>query len=193
MAVPALRIEGFVIVSADGMLANADHIMPRTLKFEGDKRFFSAALDRAALIVHGRNSAEDQPNAPRRKRLIVTRKVAGLASDPTNPRATLWNPAGTSFEEACEFADVQAGSVAIIGGPAVFDMFMARYDTFWLSQAPHVRLPGGEGCFSGVPELTPQLILAAHGLKPGEAKILEASQEVSVTPWRRAKSDIGPT
>ena len=193
MAVPALRIEGFVIVSADGMLANADHIMPQTLKFEGDKRFFSAALDRAALIVHGRNSAEDQPNAPRRKRLIVTRKVAGLASDPTNPRATLWNPAGTSFEEACEFAGVRAGMVAIIGGPAVFDMFLARYDTFWLSQAPHVRLPGGEGCFSGVPELTPQLILAAHGLKPGEAKILEASQEVSVTPWRRAKSDIGPT
>jgi hypothetical protein len=193
VAVPALRIEGFVIVSADGMLANADHIMPQTLKFEGDKRFFSAALDRAALIVHGRNSAEDQPNAARRKRLIVTRKVAALAFDPTNPRATLWNPAGASFEEACEFADVQAGSVAIICGPAVFDMFMARYDTFWLSQAPHVRLPGGEGCFSGVPELTPQLILAAHGLKPGEAKILEASQEVSVTPWRRANSDIGPT
>jgi hypothetical protein len=193
MAVPALRIEGFVIVSADGMLANADHIMPQTLKFEGDKRFFSAALDRAALIVHGRNSAEDQPNAPRRKRLIVTRKVAALAPDPINPRATLWNPAGASFEQACDFTGVQAGSVAIIGGPAVFDMFMARYDTFWLSQAPHVRLPGGEGCFSGVPELTPQLILAAHGLKPGEAKILEASQEVSVTPWRRAKSDIGPT
>jgi hypothetical protein len=193
MAVPALRIEGFVIVSADGMLANSDHIMPQTLKFEGDKRFFSAALDRAALVVHGRNSAEDQPNAPRRKRLIVTRKVAALASDPTNPRATLWNPAGTSFEEACEFADVGAGMVAIIGGPAVFDMFMARYDTFWLSQAPHVRLPGGEGCFSGVPELTPQLILAEHGLKPGEAKILEASQDVSVTPWRRTKSDIGST
>jgi dihydrofolate reductase len=183
--VPALRIEGFVIVSADGMLANADRRMPDTLKFEGDKRFFSTALDQAALIVHGRNSAEDQPNAPKRQRLIVTRKVAALAADPTNSRATQWNPAGASFEEACDFTGVQAGSVAIIGGPAVFDLFMDRYDTFWLSQAPHVRLPGGEGCFSGVPELTPQLILAAHGLKPGEAKILEASQDVSVTPWRR--------
>jgi hypothetical protein len=193
MAVPALRIEGFVIVSADGMLADADHIMPQTLKFEGDKRFFSAALDRAALIVHGRNSAEDQPNAPRRKRLIVTRKVAALASDPTNPRATLWNPAGTSFEEACEFAGVRAGMVAIIGGPAVFDMFLARYDTFWLSQAPRVRLPGGEGCFSGVPERSPQEILAIQGFTPGEAKILETSQDVSVTPWRRTRNDIGPT
>ena len=38
----------------------------------------------------------------------------------------------------------RSGTVAIIGGPAVFEMFMDRYDTFWLSQAPRVRLPGGE-------------------------------------------------
>jgi hypothetical protein len=57
--VSALRIEGYVIVSADGMLANADHVMPEGLKFEGDKQFFTAALDRADLIVHGRNSFED--------------------------------------------------------------------------------------------------------------------------------------
>ena len=68
---PALRIEGYVIVSADGMLANADRVMPEELKFEGDKRFFNAALDRADLIVHGRNSYEDQPNSPQRKRIIA--------------------------------------------------------------------------------------------------------------------------
>lgn len=190
---PTLRIEGYVIVSADGMLANADHVMPETLKFEGDKRFFSTALDRAALIVHGRNSAEDQPNAPSRKRLILTRKVSALAPDPVNSRATLWNPAGASFEDACNFAGVRTGTVAIIGGPAVFDTFMERYDTFWLSQAPHVRLPGGEGCFSGVPAHTPQEILAAHGFKAGKPKILEASEDVSVTPWRRANGDIDST
>ena len=33
----ALRIEGYVIVSADGMLADADSVMPDELKFEGDK------------------------------------------------------------------------------------------------------------------------------------------------------------
>ena len=64
---PALRFEGYVIVSGDGMLANARHVMPEELKFEGDKRFFTDALDRAALIVHGRNSFEDQPNSPQRK------------------------------------------------------------------------------------------------------------------------------
>jgi dihydrofolate reductase len=183
--VPALRIEGYVIVSADGMLANAQHVMPDELKFAGDKAFFSSGLDRADLIVHGRRSHEEQPNSPLRKRVIVTRSVAALAPDPTHPRASLWNPDGASFAAACDFAGVASGTVAIIGGPAVFGMFMDHYDTFWLSQAPHVRLPGGEACFPGVPERTPQAILAAHGLKAGDAQMLEPAADVTVTPWRR--------
>jgi hypothetical protein len=183
---PALRIEGYVIVSADGMLANADRVMPIGLKFEGDKQFFTAALDRTDLIAHGRNSYEDQPNSPRRKRIVVTRKIGAVATDPSNPKAVLWNPAGASFEAACDFAGVHSGTVAIIGGPFVFDMFMDRYDTFWLSQAPRVRLPGGEPCFPGVPEHSPQEILAAHGLKAGESQILDSAHDVTVTPWRRA-------
>ncbi len=182
---PDRRIEGYVIVSADGMLANAARVMPDQLKFEGDKQFFTAALDRADLIVHGRNSYEDQPNSPRRKRIIVTGKIAAIAPDPSNPKATLWNPAGASFEAACEFAGVSAGTVAIIGGPEIFGMFMDRYDTFWLSQAPRVRLPGGEPCFPGVPAQSPEQILAAHGLKAGKGQILDSGEDVSVTPWRR--------
>jgi dihydrofolate reductase len=184
--VPAFRIEGYVIVSADGMLANAENVMPDALKFEGDKQFFTDALDRADLIVHGRHSGEGQPNSPKRKRVILTRHVAALAPDPANTRATLWNPSGASFEQAAEFAGVSAGMVAVIGGPAVFGLFMDRYDTFWLSLAPRVKLPGGEACFPGVPEHTPQEILAAHGLKAGEPQILDPADEVSVTPWRRA-------
>jgi dihydrofolate reductase len=183
---PGLRIEGYVIVSADGMLADASHIMPDQLKFEGDKQFFTAALDRADLIVHGRRSFEDQPNSPRRRRVILTRTIGAVAPDPANPNATLWNPSRASFEAACDRAGVRAGTVAIIGGPDVFGMFMDRYDTFWLSQAPRVRLPGGEPCFPGVPEHSPQDILAAHGLKAGDAHILDAAEGVSVTPWRRA-------
>jgi dihydrofolate reductase len=186
LARPAYDIEGYVIVSADGMLANAEHVMPAALKFEGDKRFFTTALDRADLIVHGRNSGEDQPSSPKRKRIILTRGVPSLARDPSNPNAVLWNPRSASFEEACGFAGVAGGTVAIIGGPAVFGMFMDRYDTFWLSQAPRVRLPGGEGCFPGVPERTPQQILSSHGLKAGTPQMLEAEQGVIVTPWRRA-------
>jgi hypothetical protein len=184
--VPAFRIEGYVIVSADGMLADARHVMPDELRFEGDKQFFTDALDRADLIVHGRHSGEGQPNSPKRKRVILTHGVAALGRDPENPKATLWNPAGASFEQAADFAGVSAGKVAVIGGPCVFGLFMHRYDTFWLSLAPRVKLPGGEACFPGVPGHTPQAILAAHGLKPGEPQILDPAEEVSVTPWRRS-------
>lgn len=181
----AFRIEGYVIVSADGMLANAAHVMPDELKFEGDKRFFTAALDQADLVVHGRNSGEDQPNSPQRKRLIMTRQVTALTPDPSNPKATLWNPSGASFEAAADFAGVRSGLVAIIGGPDVFGLFMDRYDTFWLSLAARVKIPDGEGCFPDVPARSPEQVLASHGLKAGETQILDTADGVSVTPWRR--------
>jgi dihydrofolate reductase len=184
--VPAFRIEGYVIVSADGMLANARNVMPDELKFEGDKRFFTSALDRADLIVHGRNSYEDQPNSPRRKRLFLTRKIAATAPDPANPNATLWNPAGCPFEVASAKAGVTAGTVAVIGGPAVFGMFMDRYDVFWLSQAPNVLVPDGEPCFPGVPARTPQQVLESHGLRADQAQLLDPAADVTVTPWRRS-------
>src|ERR1700710_91068 len=130
---PRLRIKGYVIVSADGMLANAARLMPDELTFEGDKRFFSAALDRADLIVHGRNSHEKQPNSAQRRRLVVTRRTAALAPDPSKGKALFWNPSGASFETACDAAGVRSGIVAIIGGPDVFAMFMDPYDTFSLS------------------------------------------------------------
>jgi hypothetical protein len=64
-------------------------------------------------------------------------------------------------------------------------MFMDRYDTFWLSQAPNVNLPGGEPVFAGVPEKTPQEVLSSHGLKPGQDLVLDAANGVTVTPWQR--------
>ncbi|WP_407160530.1 dihydrofolate reductase [Bradyrhizobium sp. STM 3557] len=167
------------------MLADARHVMPDSLKFRGDATFFNAALDRADLIVHGRNSHEGQPNSPRRKRIVLTRTIEQLAGDPSNPNATLWNPAGVPFEAACEAAGVTSGTIAIIGGPIVFGMFMERYDAFYLSQAPHVHLPDGEACFPGVPERTPQEVLAAHGLRASEPQMLDPEFGVSVTEWRR--------
>jgi dihydrofolate reductase len=180
-----LAIEGYVIVSSDGMLADATGVMPQSLKFPGDLKFFTEALDRADLIVHGRNSFEDQPNSPQRRRIVATRRIASVAPDPSNPKATLWNPAGASFEQACAQAGISAGSVAIIGGPEIFALFFDRYDTFFLSQAPRVRLPGGEPCFPGVPDRTPEQILAAHGLSPAEVTTLDETNAVTVTAWRR--------
>lgn len=181
----ALTFEGYVIVSADGMLADAGGVMPESLKFDADQQFFSSSLDRADLIVHGRNSFEDQPNSPKRTRIVLTRSTPALARHPDNPKATLWNPAGASFEDACAMAKVTSGTAAIIGGPDVFAMFARRYHTFWLSQAGQVRVPGGQGGFPGVPEHTPQAILAGWGLKADAPRILDAAHGVTVTPWRR--------
>jgi hypothetical protein len=188
-----LRIEGYVIVSGDGMLANAARVMPEGLKFAGDQRFFNAGLDRVDLVVHGRNSFEDQPNSPLRRRIVVTRTTGSIAPDPSNAKATLWNPTGATFEAACELAGVRSGTAAIIGGPVVFAMFLDRYDTFWLSQAPHLRIPDGEPCLPGVPARTPQAILAAHGLVADAAEILDVAHDVSVTPWRRRAGTTAQT
>jgi hypothetical protein len=181
-----LRIEGYVIVSADGMLASADRVMPDALKFAGDQRFFNAALDAVDLIVHGRHSFEDQPNSPRRRRVVLSHSVTGLARDPDNANATLWNPAGASFAQACDAAGVTAGIVAVIGGPTVFGMFLGRYDTFWLSRAPRVTIPGGLGVFPGVPARSPDEILAISGLQPQEQRLLDQDAGVTVTAWRPA-------
>jgi hypothetical protein len=185
MRVHAMRFEGCVIVSADGMLADARGEMPATLKFDADQRFFESMLDRVDLIVHGRHSFEDQPRSPARRRIWVTHLVPAIVSDPDNANATLWNPAGASFEDACRHAGVTSGTAAIIGGPDVFAMFMDRYDTFWLSQAHRVTVPGGLGAFPGVPARSVQDILAAHGLKATETRVLDAAQNVDVTAWRR--------
>jgi hypothetical protein len=144
----ALRIEGYVIVSADGMLADARNVMPDELKFEGDKAFFTAALDRADLILHGRNSYEDQPNSPQAQaRHPDADGRCDRARSVQSEKPQLWNPAGASFEAACAHAGRAAGTVAVIGGPGVFGMFMDRYDAFWLSVAPHVACPAASLAF----------------------------------------------
>jgi hypothetical protein len=81
------RIEGYAIVSEDGMLADAAGIMPDGLKFEADKRFFEYGLDGVDVVIHGRHSHEHQPHSDRRSRLVVTRTVAALAPDPDYPKA----------------------------------------------------------------------------------------------------------
>lgn len=180
-----LRIHGYVIASADGMLADASGVMPDALKFPGDHAFFSGSLDDVDLVVHGKRSFEDQPNSPKRRRIVLSRSVATVAPDPSNPKATLWNPAGARFEAACDLARVRQGVAAIIGGPAVFAMFFDRYDAFFLSQAPHVFVPDGQPCFPGIPERSPQRILGDHGLRAAEVQLLDAAHDVIVTAWRR--------
>ncbi len=83
------RIEGFAIVSEDGMLADATGVMPDSLKFEADQRFFENGLDAVDVVVHGRHSHEQQPHSHRRHRLIVTRAVAAVARRPGQRQSAL--------------------------------------------------------------------------------------------------------
>lgn len=180
-----LRIEGFVIVSADGMIANKRGEMPGEITIAADQRQFHASLDAAAVLVHGRNSSEGGPKAPARRRIVLTRKIAALAPDPGNAKALLWNPAGASFEAALASAGVTAGLIAIIGGTEVFGLFLPRYDAFHLSRAGKARLPGGRPVFPQVPEHTPEEVLARHGLVAGEPRVLDVDAECTLVTWRR--------
>lgn len=94
------RIEGYSIVSADGMLANAAGIMPDQLKLEADQRFFERGLDGVDVVVHGRHSHEQQRRSDSRRRLILSRQIQCVAADPSNKKAMLWNPAGATLEQA---------------------------------------------------------------------------------------------
>ena len=180
-----LRFEGCAIVSADGMLARTAGAHPPELIVEADQRFFAAKLDDADVIVHGRNSHEGQRNSANRKRLVATRKVATIAADPTDAHAVLWNPAGASIEDAAARLGVRYGLVAVIGGTEIFDLFLDRYDVFWLTVAPRVRFGGGVPVFSGVLEAGADDVLRQHGLQPTETRMLDAAQDIVLTKWMR--------
>jgi dihydrofolate reductase len=180
------RIEGYAIVSADGMIADAKGEMPDTIRNDADQRYLQESLDRAAILVHGRHSAEGGPRAGRRKRLIVTRQTAALARDPLQPNVLLWNPLGATLEEALNQSGATDGIVAIIGGPEVFSQFLPLYDAFHLSRAANATIPGGLPVFTEVgPRITPDDVLTRHGLQPGPRRDLDAAAAVSVVTWER--------
>ena len=179
-------IAGYAIVSADGMLADANRRIPDSLKIEADQKFFHNALDRAAAVVHGRHSHEGGPGAARRHRLIVTRRIAALSPDTRHPNSLLWNPKGASLEEAWALLGVPAGPLAVIGGPDVYGLFLdIGYDKFHLSRVAGVRIPGGRPVFPGIgPRRSPEDVLASHGLKPGAERVLDQAAGATLVSWR---------
>jgi hypothetical protein len=185
MSVVPLRIEGYAIVSEDGMLADAAGVMPDSLKFEADQKFFADGLDGVDAVVNGRHSHEQQPHSHLRKRLTVTLQVPAIAPDPANEKGLLWNPAGASFEQAWAALGLPDSSLGVVGGTRIFEMFLPRYDVFYLTRAPGVRLPGGRPVFADVPARTPEDVLAGHGLRPGPRRTLDVAENVTLTAWSR--------
>jgi hypothetical protein len=179
-------IIGFAIVSDDGMLADANGVMPDTLKFKADQQYFMKGMNRLQVSIHGRHSQEPHPSAPLRRRITVTHRVPAIALDPRNRKGILWNPAGATFEQAWDTLGLKHARLGVVGGTDVFGMFLDSYDEFHLTRAPGVRLPGGRPVFPGVPNETPEQILRQHGLSPAPTQTLDAKHGITVTVWRRS-------
>ncbi len=180
------RIEGYAIVSADFMIADASGVQPDVLRIEADQKFFHDGLAQADAIAQGRNSYEGGQQAALRRRLILTRGVAGIASDPQNPKALLWNPAGAPLQQAWHTLGLSGGALAVIGGTDVFGHFLELgYDIFHLTCVPNVRLPGGRPLFAGASARTPNELLASRGLKNSPARILDVASGAVLVSWRR--------
>jgi hypothetical protein len=180
-----IQIEGYAIVSADGMIADRDRQMPDGLKIDADVRFFNEALDRAAVVVHGRHSHEQQAISDRRPRLVVTHGIAGTSKHSTISNAWLWNPEGGSFADACRAMGVTEGLAAVTGGTEVFGLFLdIGFDAFHLSRAANIRIPGGRPVFPRVPTLTPEQVLSERGLSPDPVRVLDAEAGATLVTWR---------
>lgn len=177
----SLRVEGHAIVTADGMIADAKGHIPEALRNEADWRAFQASLDDAELVVLGRLGHERHPN-PGRRRLVLTRSVSTLTPDAYDPLALLWNPVSTPLAHVLEALEITEGVIAVTGGTGVFGRFLEAYDRFVLSEVHRAVLPGGTPCFGGG---HPRVVLAANGLAPEEAILIDAGAGVTSTDWVR--------
>jgi hypothetical protein len=181
------RIEGYAIISSDGRIADANGAFPTVLSFDADKKYYERELNRVDAVVQGRHSYEFQTNSSNRRRLVLTRKIAGLAPDPEFAHSFLWNPIGASLDEACGALGLASGTLGIIGGTAVFDLFLAiGYNVFHLSRAAKVTLPGGPPVFSQVgADQSPDDVLTQSGLQPGPTEVLDPANAITLVDWTR--------
>lgn len=181
------RIEGYAIVSHEGMIALPDGSFPEPLKIPADQEFYHDSVDRAAAVCNGRHSAEGGPKEPQRKRIRVTRRVQALRVDPGNPNVVLWNPGTASFLEAWERLGIGEGPLAVVGGTDVFGLFLSiGYDVFWLSRARGVHVPHGRPVFPGVGgAVPPEAPLQKMGYALRSSRLLDAATDTVLEEWAR--------
>ncbi len=178
-------IHGHAIVSADDCIAAADGSFPPALRNAADRARFQAALDAAAVTVLGRRAHETHANPKARNRLVVSSTAHGVER---RADAWWWNPAEADMTTALVAAAPDGGIVAVPGGRRVFDLFLTvGFDEFHLARAEQAVVPDGIPVFSAVADgVTPEAVLAAHGLVAGPREVLDPAAVVSVTVWRRA-------
>ena len=182
----APRIEGYAVISREGMIAEADGSFPEAIKIKGDQIFYHAALARADAIVNGRHSAEVLAHSAERPRLILTRRIAALQADPKRRHAMHWNPAGATFAEAWASLGLERGTLTVVGGTDVFGLFLdIGYDCFFLSCALG-SVPNGRPVFPGVgPGLSAQELLRRKGYALSASRVLDAPTNTILEEYTR--------
>jgi dihydrofolate reductase len=179
------RIEGYAVISTEGMIAASDGHFPEGLKIPADQEFYQRSLDHADAIANGRHSAEGGAKEKVRRRIVLTRRVNMLAAHPDNPNAVLWNPGSTPFDEAWQWLRVDGGILAVVGGTDVFGLFLTiGYDAFYLSRT-EVSIPRGRPVFPGVGTrgVTPDEIMKKNGLALRGTRMLDAAANTRVEEW----------
>jgi dihydrofolate reductase len=168
------RIEGYAIVSHEGMIARSDGSFPGELEIPADQEFYRRAIARASAIANGRHSAEGGRGQAARRRLLLTRRVQRVIVDPDNANAVLWNPATASFDEAWQRLGVDDGTLAVVGGTGVFALFLTLgYDAFFLTRAA-ASVPRGRPVFPGIGNgVTPEDIFERYGMVLRNTRLLD--------------------
>ena len=184
MAMKRPRIEGYAVISIEGMIAKGDGTFPDEIKIEADHKFYQDSVDRASAVANGRHSSEGGPKEKSRRRIILTRRVQRVMIDPANALAILWNPGTAPFEEAWQRLGIEDGTLAVVGGTDVFGLFLnIGYDAFFLTRA-EASVPRGRPVFPGVGKDVPASeILTKHGMVLRDTRMLDAATNTVVEEW----------
>ncbi len=179
------RIEGYAVISREGMIAASDGSFPEAIKNPADHEFYQASVDRASAVANGAHSAEGGPKEKERRRLRLTRQVTRLMPDPKNAKVILWNPATASFDEAWQRLGIKDGVLAVVGGTDVFGLFLGiGYDAFYLTRTEG-SIPRGRPVFPGVGKdgVTPAEVMSKYDLVLKGSRVLDAGTNTIVEEW----------
>jgi dihydrofolate reductase len=177
-------IEGYAVISKEGMIATSDGKFPEQIKIPADHKFYQDSVAAASAVANGRHSAEGGIGEKHRKRIILTRRVDIITPDPGNPNAVLWNPATAPFEEAWARLGIDGGTLAVVGGTDTFGLFLSiGYDVFYLTKTD-ASLARGRPVFPGVgTTTTAEAEMTKHGLVLNRTRMLDSSVNCRVEEW----------
>jgi dihydrofolate reductase len=178
------RIEGYAVISKEGMIATSDGKFPDAIKIPADHEFYQSSVDRASAVANGRHSAEGGPKEEQRRRIVLTRRVDLITPDPDNPNAILWNPATAPFDEVWAKLGIDGGVLAVVGGTDTFGLFLnIGYDAFFLTRTD-ASVPRGRPVFPGVGKtMTAEEVMTKAGLVLKGTRMLDASVNCRVEEW----------